>query len=151
MSGIGDEEWIRTEGLQPVLRILVVGAVVIDITIAVVCWRVFVPLFGGEDALGLLVALYAAGAWADLLLVNFLRPTAVRVSGSGLEVRRLFGSSVPIPADRLTLRDAASPGYGLAVLPSGAFYVLAPKQYAAARSALPQTIPRPSGGTPLSS
>ncbi|HEV8049894.1 MAG TPA: hypothetical protein VGP88_04810 [Thermoplasmata archaeon] len=138
----GGEPWIATERTHPLVFVSAFGGSAIAEAVWIyVGFTVFIPEYGVPDTVLLEVGGPALFAVMSVLSWTTFRPNAVRVSPEGVELRRSFGSVFKIPAEKVTLRERPSGGFGVVQYGSGFGYILSPNQFAAARRFFPVTNP----------
>jgi hypothetical protein len=134
----GEGSWIATERTHPLYLVQVLGSTPIFAVALIYLWfAVLVPQYGFEVAV-LTVLLAAIGcAVIDLFTWTVFRPTAIRVSPAGIEIRRQFAAVFTIPSEKLVLTSRPPEGYGLASYTQRNGFILSPNQFAAAKRVFP--------------
>jgi hypothetical protein len=131
-------EWIGLEPTYPFAWGIFVGGP----TLTVLLGLSLVYLSGGPDSLGgwgvvtlILVAVVGGGAGFDVWFFDQFAAKAIRLSGSGVEVRTLFGRIVSIPWTDATLSDGRwGSGSVRSTSPFPRTRSLSPRQYSAAKT-----------------
>jgi hypothetical protein len=134
--------WIPTERTNPVTLVQVFGSAPVIVAVFAAIWSDFlVPQLGFESAVATVIVVAGLSSLIDVWTWNVFRPAAVRVSASGIEIRRTIGRGLAIPADKVVLTNGRPAGFGVATYQGGIWYVLSPNQFAAARRYFPVTEP----------
>jgi hypothetical protein len=141
-AGVG-EPWVPTERTHPLYIIQTVGAWPILAALLIYVWfAVFVPMYGVFDSVlievgtALLLALISVVSWMTF------RPSAVRASALGIEIRRPVGAVLRVPSEEVALYSRPPAGFGFVRGTAGRMgFILSPDQFAAARRFFPVTDP----------
>lgn len=104
-SRVNPEGWVRSEGIPPLLWMIVAGdfAGVVALSAIVSLDSVVRAGLGTTGAVATVVALVVADAGSTLWFANLIRPTAVRGGPQGIELQSLFGAPKTLPWSRTTL------------------------------------------------
>lgn len=133
-----DAGWIPTERVHPVLRVLVLStASLLAAGILVIEFEGLVPLLGSLFGGLVLSGTLAICALGTLWIWASLCQTAIRVSPSGIEVRRRFMADRLLSTESLVLRAFPPAGFGLVYVPNTVRFNLSPNQFAAASRVIP--------------
>jgi hypothetical protein len=143
MDAGGGEPWIPTERTHSLYLIQTVGAWPILAAVLVYVWyAVYVPQYGVLDSVlievgtAIVLAVFSAVSWM------VFRPSAVRASARGIEIRRPVGAVLRVPADEVALYSRPPAGFGLVKGTAGRLgFILSPDQFAAAKRYFPVTHP----------
>ncbi|MCI4317641.1 MAG: hypothetical protein L3J96_03810 [Thermoplasmata archaeon] len=142
MNPSSADGWIPTERTHPITYVQVFGSwPVIGLVLGWLWTSVLIPQDGFEYAL--LTVLFAVTfcALIDVFAWGVFRPSAIRASTSGVEIRRPIGSMFLIPADKLELRRQRPEGFGFVMSQPGNGFILSPNQFEAAKRFYPVVEP----------
>jgi hypothetical protein len=97
-SRTGPEDWVPSRGVPWVLWMMYVGEVVLVVIFAGIVFSVpsILDVVGGTAWAGVLGFAFVAGLGTITFLTNTLRPSAVRATPEGIELRRSFGSGLSL-------------------------------------------------------
>jgi hypothetical protein len=139
--GQGDS-WVPTERTHPFYILGAFGSAPIQATVLAWFWFVLLipptPLWFRVAGVGGPVILFAL---FDVWFWGAFRPTAVRVSDSGMEVRWKYRPALRIPREKLHLSARPPEGFGLVTFEGGLGFRLSPNQFTAAQRFFPLSEP----------
>ncbi len=148
MELVGSDGWIPTERTHAFYYFQVFGSWPIIAGLLIWLWTaVLVPQYGFEIAVITVVIVIVAGAMVDVFTWIVFRPSAMRVSESGIDIRRATGSVFSIPGDKLTIRPRRPEGFGYVSFGPGQGFIMSPNQFAAAKRFFP-TVAQDAKSTP---
>ncbi len=141
--------WIPTERTHPHLLKIPLG-----IDLAIFLFVIVSIAFSSGPPLSItgvaaILALFAIVlGCVDAVLVVSQRPSAIRVSTDGIELRRTFYGTVRFPASSMVIWPRSPDGFGF--IPTGleGGYYLSPDQFAAVRAAFPDRVRVPGEASP---
>lgn len=134
--------WVPTERTHPILWMMFLGGVVITVGFFAVIWGIFVGLVGVTLTIVSLGVILAMDLGASVWFAQLLRPSAIRVSDEGIEVRRLWGPTIPLDVTELRVQRRPPAGFGYvgSRTPPRYGFVLSPQQFAAVVTRFPLAV-----------
>jgi|GEM_PF-2985554 len=132
-----DGTWILTERTHPSVFFWVFGSTLIVAGLILADFWPGIQRYGGWYELGALATGAILCTVVALLAWWAFRPTAFRVSVSGIAIRRTLHSDIEIPREQLVLRYRFAGGFGVVSSPGKQSYILSPGQMEAAKGFFP--------------
>ena len=134
--------WVATERTHPLYVVQTFGSVPVVVGVWIYLWfHVLIPQVGLPIAVTTGVVLAVAVGGIDVYFWGVLRPTAIRASSAGVEIRRRFVPVFLIPSEKVQLSARQPFGFGYVAYSHGQGFFLSPNQFVAAKEWYPLAAP----------